>query len=109
MIRILRLLKIMKFVKQNVTINKFLEKLQLNAALTRLITLILLEIFLVHIYSCLWFIAAKFDDFGPDTWIARNDLQDSDHFEQYIWCVYWCFQTLTTVGYGDIPLMTVTE
>ena len=35
---------------------------------------IVFAIFAVHLISCFWFLAAKFDDFDPDTWVARLEL-----------------------------------
>lgn len=31
---------------------------------------------LTHLFACLWFFAAKIDDFGPDTWVYRKNLLD---------------------------------
>ena len=79
MIRILRLLKIMKVFKQNATISNIVDKLQLNAAFVRMIAMLFVELFMVHIYACFWFLASKFDDHGPDTWVGIMGLQDEDH------------------------------
>ena len=45
---------------------------------------------------------AKFDDFNSDTWVFRSDLMDEPHEDLYMYSVYWCVQTLTSVGYGDL-------
>jgi hypothetical protein len=34
---------------------------------------------------------------------------DASPGEQYLASIYWVFQTLTTVGYGDIPAITTSE
>jgi voltage-gated potassium channel Kch len=36
-------------------------------------------------------------------------LVDSDAFTQYLASIYWTFETLTTVGYGDITPGTSSE
>ena len=36
-------------------------------------------------------------------------MQDSDDFDLYITSMYWAVQTITTVGFGDIPAVTITE
>ena len=27
-----------------------------------------------HIFACIWFLSAKFDEFGEDTWVTRKGL-----------------------------------
>jgi Ion channel len=49
------------------------------------------------------------DDFGPETWVARLNIRDESALTQYIASYYWSMQTLTTVGYGDIPPYTDPE
>lgn len=49
------------------------------------------------------------DDFAPNTWVARLNIRDESALTQYIASYYWSMQTLTTVGYGDIPPVTDPE
>ena len=50
----------------------------------------------------MWVLNAHFEENGPDTWIATNDLHSADNITIYIASIYWAFSTLLTVGYGDI-------
>ena len=54
----------------------------------------------------MWILIANLNDYSPDTWVARIGLQDSSDGEIYLAAIYWAFQTLLTVGYGDIPAYT---
>lgn len=63
----------------------------------------------VHLISCFWFLSSKLYDYSPETWVMRTNLQDESNFIQYLTSVYWAVQTLTTVGFGDIPAVTITE
>lgn len=39
----------------------------------------------------------------------ENGLIDMTNFEQYITCLYWVYQTVITVGYGDLKLRNTVE
>jgi len=64
---------------------------------------------MIHLTSCFWFMTAKLDDFNEKTWVVRLNMQDSGNFDLYITSVYWAVQTITTVGFGDIPAVTIVE
>ena len=66
-------------------------------------------VLLTHIFACFWFLTAKFNNFSDDTWVARIGIRYSDPIDHYIWALHWATQTITTVGYGDIPAFTNTE
>ncbi len=66
-------------------------------------------VFFVHLSGCLWIIIASLDDYAPETWVARLNLQDSNNYQIYSAAIYWAIQTLLTVGYGDIPAVTTEE
>jgi len=53
--------------------------------------------------------SAKFDDFNPDTWVARKGLENESPGIQYLYSMHWATQTVTTVGYGDTGAVTMTE
>lgn len=98
-----------RFMKFEQSIKTLLTKFKLNFGALRMLNVLVSVLFINHLLSCIWFYAAKLDGFNPDTWVFRMDLIDSDPFTQYIASYYWAFQTLTTVGYGDIHPVTSTE
>ena len=57
---------------------------------------------MIHMMACVWFFAARFEDFSPDTWVVRYGIENNDKSSQYGVSVYWAVTTLTTIGYGDI-------
>ena len=109
LLRIMRLFKMVRLLKYNRNIKRLMEKLKMNPAYMRMITLTLTVVFLVHLVSCFYYIIVSFSDFVPECWIVIHGLIDSDNFTQYISAMYWSFQTLTTVGYGDMQGKTMEE
>jgi len=63
----------------------------------------------LHIVASLWFLSAKLNDFGPDTWVARFGIKDASNGRQYLSAIYWSTATVLTVGYGDISATTNSE
>ena len=56
----------------------------------------------VHVMGCFWYYSARIMDFGVDTWIVVNHLQDQSYVTKYMTSIYWAITTAATVGYGDI-------
>lgn len=67
---------------------------------------------MTHLFGCLWiFVGNTFgdDDINGDTWIEDQNLLDAGMVEVYFSAVYFVMQTLTTVGYGDIFGVSISE
>lgn len=62
-------------------------------------------LYLVHLFSCIWFYVANFDQ-TIKTWASEQGLFDKPPMFQYLVSIYWSFQTVTTVGFGDIAIFT---
>lgn len=76
LLRILRLFKLIKILSYNKSMQKFMDKIKMNAGIMRMILTLVVGFFCVHLASCFWFLAAKFSDLSPDTWVNRLDYQD---------------------------------
>ena len=59
--------------------------------------------------ACLWYLQASVHDNIWDTWVGARGIVDSTPNEQYWQAYYWAFQTVSTVGYGDFTVNTVSE
>lgn len=63
--------------------------LKLSSAITRMIYAVATGLLLTHVFACFWFLAAKFDNFGPESWVSRKGLSDEPPFVQYIYALHW--------------------
>ena len=103
--RLLKVSRIMKFFKTSTANSKagtFFESFRMKESTLKLLTFFATVFICSHLMTCLFYFAAKFNDFSPATWIARYNYIDYSLGEQYIASMYWSYTTLCTVGYGDI-------
>eukprot|EP00347_Sterkiella_histriomuscorum_P009438 403341214 len=109
LLRILRLFKMFSLFKYNKSFRKYIDALKMNQGMMRMVQVTGGVFFMVHLMACFWFLSAKFNDFEWDCWVMQRGIEDQDDGYQYLTSVYWALQTITTVGYGDIPAKTQTE
>ena len=83
--------------------------LKLPPAQTRVAVSCGLALLVVHVFSCIWWLQARLDHFGPATWVNQNGYSDLSYTMAYSYSFYWAAQTLTTVGYGDFGAYSNTE
>ena len=93
----MRIFKILKMFKYNKKFHEWFGALQLEATKRKMLALLIAGLFLIHLFACFWYLTAKFDDFGPNTWVARGGLLvsvDFDKFytvmvQKYVESLYW--------------------
>jgi hypothetical protein len=99
----------MKIIRYSISLQKLMDKIKMNVAAGRMILILILGCFFVHLVSCLWYFLAKIDEFNEDTWVFRMKKQDDGIAHIYLECLYWSFQTLATVGFGEFGAYTYSE
>ncbi|KAG5184649.1 hypothetical protein JKP88DRAFT_198666 [Tribonema minus] len=62
----------------------------------------------LHVMGCGLFIVANIAGEGYDFRQANDIGQDSD-FLQWVYGIYWAAMTVSTIGYGDVELVTFAE
>ena len=111
--RVLRMVKMLRIFRRSGTrssqFKDWLNSLNISVGMIRMLTVLCVMLFLVHLMSCFWFLAATLEDNLYNTWVGGRGVVDSDPNYQYFNAFYWAFQTVTTVGYGDFSISTTTE
>lgn len=67
----------------------------------RIVDIAIASLVFVHVFACYFYLSARQFDFRSNTWVYNTGVADKHSFQKYCRSVYWAFQTLTTVGYGD--------
>lgn len=109
LLRLSRLFKLINSDSQSEFIIKVQDYLRIRNSVSRFFKGIATVLIAIHIISCMWYYSAKLENFAEDTWVTRLNYLDSDTATLYISSLYWAFTTLSTVGYGDIYAVTISE
>ncbi|XP_020591768.1 potassium channel AKT2 [Phalaenopsis equestris] len=105
MLRLWRLRKIKQFFTR-------LEKdIRFSYFWIRCTRLICVTLFLVHCAGCLYYLLADRYPHKGRTWIGAvmPNFQEANLWIRYISALYWSITTMTTVGYGDLHAVNLTE
>lgn len=109
LLRVARLLKAARRYQSSGVVYAFQDLLQVNSRVFKLVKFLLYVMISVHLMACVWFFAAKMQNFGVDCWVVRYNLAESSTGKQYLSAIYFSITTLVTVGYGDVLPVTSTE
>ena len=107
--RVFRIFKMIKITKSFKLLGKLKNKVKLSPSMMRLVQGIFTALLFTHIFACIWYLSAKFNDFSEETWVARFGYRDASPEHLYLMSLYWATQTVTTVGYGDMGASTDSE
>ncbi len=113
--KLFRLFRIMRLRNMTRTINcgkkcsQRIRMLRSHSGIMRMLVILVYVVFSLHLITCMWVVTSKMDDYHPDTWLVRTGAVDMPPTHQYLISLYWAFQTVTTVGFGDIAAITISE
>jgi len=54
-----------------------------------LITIFLNTCLLIHIFACLWYLTARYDNFGKKCWVIANVDDPTNLYTLYVTAFYW--------------------
>ena len=106
---LLRLIKIAKVLHKNkflIYLDEQLDKYEHYNYYYNFYKLITLTLITVNLVSCVFIFLGKN---SYPSWIINFGFQEEGFFKLYFLCNYYLIETVTTVGYGDLTCITVTE
>ena len=106
---IIKIFKIFKAISHNKAYNKIIDVLNRNDFFSNwngVLFTLLVTLSLIHFCSCFFIYLGR--NFYPG-WIMVRKIQDDSFSDIYVTAVYYLMTTLTTVGYGDIIVLTTYE
>ena len=91
LLRILRLAKMIKIAKSEREMSNYIQSLEISFGVARLMQVLTLQMFLIHLVACLWYFVATLENSIFDTWVGARGIVDADKPYQYFNAFYWAF------------------
>ena len=80
-----------------------------TTATLRVTQIFMIILILTHWFSCSFhFIGDQGAEFD-DTWIIADEMQHESMGRRYLRSFYWSLYTITTIGYGSVPVVSIRE
>lgn len=109
--RLFQFLRIVRFGKYLDRIVDFINTKTtfiVTTASLRVCQIFLLILFLCHWCCCIFHFIGD-NDISQISWIIVDEMQDEKLGKRYLRSFYWAMYTITTIGYGSVPVVTIPE
>ena len=119
-LRLFKLLKLLRLARLKRLIARYEEEFYALASGFAMAKIMIAVIWIGHWLACMWYGVGTMEEPGalkPNgdpilPWTTHEfggAAEDTSRGVRYLTALYWAFQTMTTVGYGDIPANTFYE
>lgn len=108
-VRLIRLIKIIKKIalyQLKDPVHRLKRNIKKNYE--RLAVHCILIVIICHLFACFFYFFPRL--VSPDNnWVVHRNLENGHHFEKYLYSMHWIFETIITVGYGEVPIKLSTR
>jgi len=106
-IRLFRLMKLVRILRAGRMFQSYQMDYSINYNQLALLKFLVSILFIIHLMTCGLIFLPQIQD--SDGWLDANEVTDMSMGDQYIVAMYWASMTVSTIGYGDISLVTQAE
>ncbi|OMJ90246.1 hypothetical protein SteCoe_7449 [Stentor coeruleus] len=114
MLKMMKLLKLIRLSRLKYLILRIEDRIisKKGLSLIKLIKSALYLFLVAHFCACLMFFISR-ENLSPDSFASLIEFSINgsinDPFIMYIYCLYWAFVTMASIGYGDLSPKTTSE
>jgi hypothetical protein len=85
------MVKMLRIFRRSSQFKDWLNTLNISVGMIRMLSVLTVMFFLVHLMSCFWFLAASLEDNMYNTWVGGRGVVDAEPNYQYFNAFYWAF------------------
>ncbi|CAK4116912.1 unnamed protein product [Aphanomyces euteiches] len=113
-LRVLRVVKLVRVFRASRIFTRWQAEVSIPVAFFKLASHLATILLLSHWLGCLWGGMVHFEQYfdasgNPLSWMTVYGIDGEGTQTQYITSLYWAVVTILTIGYGDVPVVTVQE
>ena len=108
MFQFLRVVRFGKYLEGLVDAVNTRTRVVVTTATLRVCQIFMIILCFCHWFSCIFHFMGR-QEGSSDTWIIVDAMQEETMGRRYLRSFYWSLYTITTIGYGSVPLVTIHE